>query len=234
MDIITLKNRLQSIKQRGYIETHRSGNTGVGKTLEDLLEIEENNREDADLQDLGIEVKSARSDSENMLTLFSKEPPRSERQFWYRELIREAGYVDDKGRKVLKCTLSYEKPNNQGLYTEAYNNGISINHNEHGVCARYPIEVIENKAEDRFPRLLLVDAKRKQQNGTEMFYYTDAVLYFDFSFDSFVDLMEESKCVIEIRMHLKDGGGVRNRGTAWRLKKEKYLKDMFSESTRLL
>jgi len=35
--------RLQEIESMGYVETHRAGNTGIGKTLEDLLGIEENN-----------------------------------------------------------------------------------------------------------------------------------------------------------------------------------------------
>jgi len=35
--------KLKAIKKMGYIETHRAGNTGIGKTLEDLLSIKENN-----------------------------------------------------------------------------------------------------------------------------------------------------------------------------------------------
>ena len=38
-----LIQRLKAIKEMGYIKTHRAGNTGIGKTLEDLLGIEENN-----------------------------------------------------------------------------------------------------------------------------------------------------------------------------------------------
>ena len=34
---------LKAIKKMGYIKTHRAGNTGIGKTLEDLLGIKENN-----------------------------------------------------------------------------------------------------------------------------------------------------------------------------------------------
>lgn len=34
--------RLKEIKKMGYIKTNRAGNTGIGKTLEDLLEITEN------------------------------------------------------------------------------------------------------------------------------------------------------------------------------------------------
>src|SRR3970040_2278000 len=38
-----LVRRLGEIKSQGFVKTHRPGNTGVGKTLEDLLGIKENN-----------------------------------------------------------------------------------------------------------------------------------------------------------------------------------------------
>lgn len=31
-----LMQKLKGIKEMGYIKTHRAGNTGIGKTLEDL------------------------------------------------------------------------------------------------------------------------------------------------------------------------------------------------------
>ena len=34
---------IKELKEHGFVKTHRSGNTGIGKTLEDLLGIEENN-----------------------------------------------------------------------------------------------------------------------------------------------------------------------------------------------
>ena len=45
-DILTLDEfirKFNEIKNMGWIRTHRAGNTGVGKTLEDLLGIDENN-----------------------------------------------------------------------------------------------------------------------------------------------------------------------------------------------
>ena len=39
--------KLREIKEMGYIKTHRAGDTGIGKTLEDLLGIKENNIPDA-------------------------------------------------------------------------------------------------------------------------------------------------------------------------------------------
>lgn len=234
MDLDSLERRIHEIHNMGYVETHRSGNTGIGKTLEDLLNIEENNREDADLQDLGIEIKSARSQSDSMLTLFTKEPPRSERKFWYRDMIKDIGYIDDKGRRALKSTIYYGKPNNQGLYIDVDDESIGIIHESRGTCARYPMEVIRNKVESRFPALLMVDADRKREDGKEMFHYTDAILYDGFSFKEFRKLIEESKCVIDLRMHMKENDGVRNRGTGWRLRKDKYLTDIFSDQRSLL
>lgn len=36
------KAELSKIRDKGYIKSHRSGDTGVGKTLEDELGVEEN------------------------------------------------------------------------------------------------------------------------------------------------------------------------------------------------
>ena len=43
MDYSEFVTRLTKIKELGYIASHRTGDTGIGKTLEDLLEISENN-----------------------------------------------------------------------------------------------------------------------------------------------------------------------------------------------
>ena len=64
--------KLREIKKRGYIKTHRAGQTGIGKTLEDLLGIEENNIPIANTT--FAELKSARKGSGSMITLFTKSP----------------------------------------------------------------------------------------------------------------------------------------------------------------
>ncbi|MBT9145461.1 MAG: hypothetical protein DDT42_01332 [candidate division WS2 bacterium] len=43
MNFRELINKLKSIKEMGYVKTRRAGNTGIGKTIEDLLGINENN-----------------------------------------------------------------------------------------------------------------------------------------------------------------------------------------------
>lgn len=60
------------IKEMGWIKTHRAGPTGIGKTLEDLLGIPENNLDEPDFGD--YELKSCRINSQSMLTMFTRAP----------------------------------------------------------------------------------------------------------------------------------------------------------------
>lgn len=73
MTLAELKKKLQSIKALGFVKTHRNGDTGIGKTLEDLLGIKENN---IPLPDIGeiAELKAYRKNASSMLTLFTLEP----------------------------------------------------------------------------------------------------------------------------------------------------------------
>jgi len=58
MDLEYVRIKLSDIKKKGYVKTLRQGPTGIGKTLETLLGIEENN---ISTPDLGrIELKAHR------------------------------------------------------------------------------------------------------------------------------------------------------------------------------
>ena len=65
-------NSYKKICAQGWIKTHRPGPTGIGKTLEDLLGIAENNIDGPDFGD--YELKSCRLNSNSMLTMFTKTP----------------------------------------------------------------------------------------------------------------------------------------------------------------
>lgn len=75
MATVTLQSliiKLRAIKSAGFVKTHRPNNTGIGKTLEDLLDIKENNLRLPDIGD--VELKAKRIDSGSMLTLVAKSP----------------------------------------------------------------------------------------------------------------------------------------------------------------
>ena len=65
--------RLKEISSKGYIKTLRAGDTGVGFTLESLLDIPANSNKSPDFK--GIEIKSSRKKfqkSSGRSTIFSQ------------------------------------------------------------------------------------------------------------------------------------------------------------------
>ena len=90
--------RLKEIKEMGFVKTHRSGQTGIGKTIEDLLGIEENNIPGPNA--LGwIELKAIRKDSKSMITLFTltPSPPKINSV-----LLKKYGYFSSKKKGLRK------------------------------------------------------------------------------------------------------------------------------------
>lgn len=67
-----LFKNFSKIREKGWIESKRNGSTGVGYTLENLLNIEENSLPIADYN--GIEIKAMRIFSKRTIHLFNAEP----------------------------------------------------------------------------------------------------------------------------------------------------------------
>ena len=93
---------LHKIKKMGFVKTHRAGNTGIGKTLEDLLGIEENNFAGPD--GITTELKAGRKNAASMLTLFTKspQPPKINSV-----LLKEFGYPDKDGSHKMMIFLIF-------------------------------------------------------------------------------------------------------------------------------
>jgi len=223
---------LQEIESKGFIETHRAGNTGIGKTLEDLLDIEENNIPGPDAA--GIELKSTRRQSNNLTTLFTKEPPRDQRELWNQDLVRELGYVDSKDRQALKVTIGTGESNNRGFYLDYDDSSVSVVHDDYGICATYPLSLLRDVFEKKLPELILVIADVEKRDGREYFHYNEAYHLDGFDGDDFLGLMRDGVITLDLRMHIKDNGNIRNRGTAWRIMDESRLDEAFEERTPLL
>jgi hypothetical protein len=225
-------SRLREIEELGYVETHRAGNTGIGKTLEDLLGIEENNIPGPDA--VGVELKSTRRQSHNLTTLFTKEPPRDQRRLWNQDLVRKLGYVDSKDRQALKTTIEPDFPNSQDFFLTYDDTSVAVSHDEYGVCATYPLDFLQDTFEGKMPELVMVIADTKKVDGREHFHYNEAYHLDGFDGNRFLQLMRDGVITLDLRMHIKESGNIRNRGTAWRILDDNRLGEAFSERTSLL
>lgn len=90
------RKEMEKIRDKGYIKSHRSGNTGIGKTLEDELGVEENSIQASDIGD--VELKANRIGSNSKITLFTKSP--NKRGVNNKVLRKKYGYKTDESREL--------------------------------------------------------------------------------------------------------------------------------------
>jgi hypothetical protein len=227
--------RIKQIKDMEFVESNRSGDTGVGKTLEDLLGISENNIAGPDF---GIyELKSGRKDSSSMLTLFTKAPmPKGANKslleaFGYRQRTRKnrkqrhvTEYMDVKipeqecntREKELHVTVDSTAVNSVGLKLEIRDNRIYIG-NAKNVLAYYDEDTLREAFEKKYKKLILVLASSKKEDGKEWFWFNEAYLLEDFSFERFAALVKEGVIKLDLRLGHYSDGRPHDHGTGFRI-----------------
>jgi len=218
-----VKNRLLEIKSQGYVQTHRAHDTGIGKTLEDLLGIKENN---IPLPDIGeIELKSKRLESGSMLTIATKAPkPRGTN----RKLYNNYKYVDEDGAFCLHTTSYGSKCNNLGFRLILTGDKIILE-NVKKVEAYWPLSVFDDVLKSKSNRILLVLAKTKGERATanEKFHYTEAYLLSGLDMDRFKVAIATDRLKVDTRIGVyKSGrsvGKYHDHGTGFRINKRDYL-----------
>lgn len=197
------------VKSKGFIESHRTHNTGIGKTFEDVIGIVENNSSLADYKGI-LEIKSKRDLSKSMLTLFTKSPSHPKAANSY---LRETyGEPNKENMKILHTTISAVKFNTffsrvgfklevdekaekifiivKELATDRivdnsiYYTFADLNH------------IIETKCEN----IAFINADTKVENEKEYFSFKEATLLKDLTFQKFIQYVKEGLIVYDIRI----------------------------------
>ena len=221
---IDIYQTLKELSAKGYIQTRRRGDTGIGFTLESLLGIIENNSGKPDFTHKGVpfELKSHRAGASSNITLITKTPYWDPMSQW--DIITKYGYPDAEGRSALKVTMKMYEFNSQGLGIELNNNRLDIIHQKDGVIAFFLIdEVIQRVRTKLYENLLLVLAETKKIEGVECFHFNKATLLRKLSVNTFKRLLSDGLMVFEFRMHIRgmdEGKGdhsVRDHGPGFRL-----------------
>ncbi len=233
MRLKEVTTKLQEIKNKGFIQSLRRGSTGIGYTFETLFGVQENN---IPIPDIGgrVEIKTMRRDSQSLITLFT-----FNRGVWHikqKVLIQKYGYIDEKGRYALKNTVYYGRPIPQGIFLDVDENKNTIHlvdSKNKEILATWDVYIIVGTFMTKLSRLLIIIADRKVEQGEEYFHYNEAYLLTDPSPRNFLKAFKSSLIGIDIRMHLKESGAVRNRGTAFRIK-EKDLMELYKHKRRLI
>jgi len=231
---LELIKRLREIKERGYIKTHRTGNTGVGKTLEDLLGITENNIPGPNAA--MIELKSERKNTSSMLTLFTKSPlpPKANAV-----LLERFGYKSARGneRKELHTTVNAKEFNTlkgtPGFKIDIQKDRINLITAEKEVVGYWDKETLKNSFERKLPKLLYVKADAKGTGANETFHFNEAWLLSGFDFENFIHLLKEGVIFVDIRIGQYQDGRPHDHGTGFRVFPDK-LDLCFSHRERIM
>lgn len=222
--------QFDKVSARGFVKTLRPGDTGVGYTLETLLEIPENNSPRGDFQ--GMEIKAYRDsetefDDQEKMNLFLKEPE------WLdgltaAERIQQYGYKDPNGRQAWYLSVTSRKNEAhlqlvvtaQGDVLELHCNNVAIAH--------WSLKVLEQRLQEKHAHSVFIGAESREKGADEEFWYKTVTWYQEPSAKRLLELAASGDIIVELRMHLRPDGSARNHGTAFRIRKHK-LQTLFRE-----
>ncbi|MFC1651265.1 MvaI/BcnI family restriction endonuclease [Candidatus Latescibacterota bacterium] len=218
MTFAEIAEKLRNIKKNGYYKTHRSGPTGIGKTLEDLLGIIENNIPGPNA--VRLELKSARKNTGSMLTLFTKspDPPRINSV-----LLGRFGYPSSKGTDSNELHTTVNARDFNSLRgSPGFKIGIESDRitlliiGDHAVCY-WPKNKLQHSFERKLPNLLYVKANARGRGINEEFWYNEAWVLSGFSFEGFIHLLQEGTILVDIRIGQYPDGRSHDHGTGFRV-----------------
>jgi len=229
-----LIQRLKEISEMEWVPTHRAADEGIGRTLEDLLGIAENNVPGPNAA--MIELKAGRKNASSMLTLFTKSPlPRRINSV----LLERFGYPSKRGnnRKELHTTVNARDFNTlkgrPGFKLNVRDDRIElVTINNEAVCY-WDRDILRTAFERKLPKLLYVKADSRGTGSREEFWFNEAWLLSGFDFDSFIRLISEGTILIDIRIGQYSDGRVHDHGTGFRVPPDK-LELCFSHRERLI
>lgn len=223
------KEKLNNLMNIGWVKTHRTGNTGIGKTLEDLLSIPENNKKIPDLRN--AELKSHRKGASSLITLFTLD-----RDVWKiknADLIREYGYWDEERSRYAFYHTITSSESSHGLFSEINNRSLFLMHSSGVALGEWELSAITRAFSEKMPNLVFVLADCRTIDNYEEFWYNEAYYLEGVDEEQFIQYLRDGTIVLDIRMHLKESGQARNHGTGFRIS-VKYLPDLFASKIDLL
>ena len=216
----------RKICEMGWITTHRAGPTGIGKTLEDLLGIPENNIDGPDFGD--YELKSCRLDSNSMLTMFTRAPQPARANTYLRLKYGYSSGAYDNDEKVLHSTLSADRftpiaDTCHSLKISCDVDGIYIlseNGIENVFWSRDALKkCFEKKYKNKF---VYAKAQSRGSGASEQFKFVEAYEVSGFNYEAFIDLLEEGKIYVDLRIgqyhNGPNKGKTHDHGTGFRIK----------------
>lgn len=254
----TLIDKLKEIAGMNWVPNARKGNQGgIGNTLEDLLEIKENNLPIPNAAEW--ELKTQRLNSTSLTTLFHIEPSPRAIRFVPQIFLPKYGWMhSESGEKYAAGEMSFRQTIH-GLSRSDRGFMVVINRKEGKVLISFDamsVDVrheewlksvkeriglgelnpqpywgfadLEHKAGTKLLNCFYVQAHVKREGKKEFYKYTKIMMLEKFNFDGFLKAIEKAKILVDF-----DARTGHNHGTKFRLRQDS-LPLLYAKSTVIL
>lgn len=176
--VAELLDMMKGVAARGFVQTLRAGDTGVGMTLETLLGIQANTRQAPDFKGIEIKAKRLKKGKGNRVTLFSQVPSWKLSPIgsaW--NLLASYGY-EREGRLQFYHEIDARAPNSQGfvLEVDARRDWLKQNHvgpetQDVTHVTTWEMDKLRARLRDKHPRTFWVGARSRGKGIDEEFHY---------------------------------------------------------------
>ena len=224
-DAAELLSMLKQIAAKGYVPSMRSGDTGVGFTLETLLGIKCNSRKSPDYK--GIELKAGRASSHasGRTSIFSQVPNWSlSRLKGSRDILRERGRFDEvKKRQQLNHSMSATKVNSYGLSLHVDNanevlHQIYVADGFTTVDVTWRMETLFERLLEKHTQTFWIKADTLGKGVDEQFHYNQARYTSGVSPSKFPMLLEAGIITLDYIMKELPNGSAKDQGYPFKIK----------------
>lgn len=216
------------ISDMGWIRTHRAGPTGIGKTLEDLLGIVENNIDGPDFGD--YELKSCRLGSSSLLTMFTRAPQPAKSNTYLRLKYGYASGVYDNDEKVLHTMISANrftriKDTGHRLKIRCAADCIYIESETEVENVYWSRDALRKSFEKKYKnKFVYAKAHSRGIGASEEFKFVEAYEVSGFDYDALIELLEAGKIYVDLRIgqyHTGPRAGrTHDHGTGFRIRED--------------
>lgn len=215
---------MRGIAERGFIKTHRSGDTAVGHLLETELGIEANSSRAPDFK--GIEIKSTRARTQSRHTMFAKVPdwrisaPSSTAQF-----LSLFGY-ERRGFLELNCTVSAARTNSQGLRLQTTSDDSMLEEfcETHYPCfhLRWPLESLRTALKRKHPETFWVRASSEKRSDGEYIRFESILHTSRPVLQQVAPLLKSGAITIDHLISDRPGRGVKEQGPLFKVSSQDF------------
>lgn len=207
-----LLDLLREIGARGWIPTMRSGDTGIGMTLETLLGIEANSSKLPDFKGIEIKAKRAGRKRKNRVNLFSQVPNWKLSPLGSNKALLDAHGYEVDGRRQLYCTISGKMANPNGFVLSIDGEKDWLRQN-HVVAERttrmavWELAKLRDRLTSKHRQTFWVSAETRGKGASEEFHYVQVEHTRAPRVRNFEALVEAGVITLDYTLYQREKGG---------------------------